>query len=101
MAEANGDPHTNPHGPHIPYHAGPDTAHEVGVMLGFMAVFMLSMTVYLLIWRIAFRRAERKELAEHAAITQQRKSAVAEQSPKIVINSETLRRWSWGGVQAF
>ena len=51
MAEANGDPHTNPHGPHISYHAGPGTTHEVGVMLGFMAVFVLSMTVYLLIWR--------------------------------------------------
>lgn len=101
MAEANGDPHTNPHGPHISYDAGPGTAHEVGVMLGFMAVFVLSMTVYLLIWRIAFRRSERKELARRAALIQQRKSAVAEESPKLIINSETLRRWSWGGVQAF
>jgi len=37
--------------PHIPFHRGPGTAQEVGVMLGFIAAFVLSMSVYLLFWK--------------------------------------------------
>lgn len=35
----------------IPFHAGPGTRHEVGVMVGFMVLFVLSMGVYLVFWR--------------------------------------------------
>jgi len=37
--------------PHIPFHPGPSTAQEIGVMLAFMAAFVLSMVVYLLFWK--------------------------------------------------
>ena len=124
MAQVNGDAHTNPHEPTIPFHPGPGTVHEIAVMLGFVVAFVLSMTSYLLMWRsqsplpiclssalrssarlilgvVASRRAEKTEIARRAAVTQQRRSAIAEESSQPVINSETLRRWSWGGVQAF
>ena len=39
----------------IPFHAGPGTRHEVGVMVGFMVLFALSMGVYLVLWRCEFR----------------------------------------------
>jgi len=37
--------------PHILFDPGPGTAQEVGVMLGFIATFVLSMSVYLLFWK--------------------------------------------------
>lgn len=37
-----------------PYHAGPGTAHEIGIMVAFIAAFVLSMGAYYLVWRGAF-----------------------------------------------
>ncbi len=44
-----------------PYHAGPGTAHEIGVMIGFMAAFVLITLVYLVMWRIGNKKGEAKE----------------------------------------
>lgn len=44
-----------------PYHAGPGTAHEIGVMIGFMAAFVLITAVYLVMWKIGNRRGEARE----------------------------------------
>lgn len=40
--------------PTAPYHAGPGTAHEIGIMVAFIAAFVLSMGAYYLVWRGAF-----------------------------------------------
>lgn len=37
--------------PSSPYHAGPGTAHEIGVMMGFIVAFVLSMGLYLIFWK--------------------------------------------------
>lgn len=120
--------------PHIPFHPGPSTAQEVGVMLAFMAAFVLSMGVYLLFWKctsyphsplirpafsaaclsrlikvdwvVGNKRCERKELARRAALIQQGESVLGERGVELevlgeVFDNDTLRRWSWGGVQAF
>ena len=55
-----------------PYHAGPGTAHEIGVMIGFMAAFVLITVVYLVMWRIGNQRGEELE--------RQRRQLLAEQT---------------------
>lgn len=103
-------------------------------MLGFIAAFVLSMSVYLLFWKrtsippfsgftLAFsiaclgrliefygvvgnKRSERKELARRAALIQQGESVLGERGVELEIlgerfDNDTLRRWTWGGVQAF
>ena len=40
MAGVNGDSRMNPYGFSIPLHPGPGTAHEIGVMLSFVAAFV-------------------------------------------------------------
>lgn len=44
------------------FHAGPGTAHEVGVMVGFMAAFAIITGGYLIIWRVYNKRSEAREL---------------------------------------
>ncbi|KAL9128426.1 MAG: hypothetical protein Q9217_002888 [Psora testacea] len=44
-----------------PYHAGPGTAHEIGVMIGFIAIFFLITAVYLVLWKIGNKKGEAKE----------------------------------------
>ena len=34
-----------------PYHAGPGTPHEIGIMIGFMATFVLTMVIYWIAWQ--------------------------------------------------
>lgn len=40
----------------IPYHPAPSLGHELGIMFGFMAIFVVSMGVYLVLWRCKFCR---------------------------------------------
>lgn len=123
--------------PHILFDPGPGTAQEVGVMLGFIAAFVLSMSVYLLFWKrtsssflrgftsdlwafsiaclggltevgciVGNKRSERKELARRTALIQQGESALGESGVELEVlgerfDNDTLRRWTWGGVQAF
>ena len=51
-----------------PYHAGPGTAHEIGVMIGFMAAFVLVAAAYLVIWRIKNKRSDAKEVQRRRAL---------------------------------
>ena len=51
----------NPNEPTGPYNPGPGTPHEVGVMIGFMAIFVLVTTVYLVLWKIGNKKGEAKE----------------------------------------
>lgn len=123
--------------PHILFDPGPGTAQEIGVMLGFIAAFVLSMSVYLLFWKsmsirysphfldqlsgrsrsrvrgliefygiVGNKRSERKELARRAALIQQGESVLGKSGIELEVlgetfNNDTLRRWTWGGVQAF
>ena len=48
--------------PSGPYHPGPGTAHEVGVMVGFMAAFVIIAASYLIIWKLYNKRSEAKEI---------------------------------------
>ena len=48
--------------PSGPFHAGPGTAHEIGVMVGFMAAFVIITGAYLIIWRIYNKRSEASEV---------------------------------------
>ena len=48
------------------------------------------------------KRSERKELARRAAFIQRGESAFGEKGIQMeTFSGETLRRWTWGGVQAF
>ena len=51
----------NPLEPSGPYHVGPGTAHEIGIMIGFMAIFVISTAIYLVFWKIGNRKGEAKE----------------------------------------
>ena len=48
--------------PSGPFHAGPGTAHELGVMVGFMAAFVIITATYLVIWKLYNKRSEAKEI---------------------------------------
>ena len=37
--------------PKVPPHPAPSIGHEIGVMLGFMAFFVISMGVYYVLWQ--------------------------------------------------
>lgn len=37
--------------PKVPFHPAPSVGHEIGVMFGFMAFFVLSMVVYYVFWQ--------------------------------------------------
>ncbi|KAG7002435.1 uracil phosphoribosyltransferase [Physcia stellaris] len=50
-----------------PYHAGPGTAHEIGIMIAFIAAFILSMGAYYLVWRVGNKRSEKREVARREA----------------------------------
>jgi len=43
------------------YVAPPSTAHELGVLFGFVAVFLIVFTIYSIAYRIRNKRFERKE----------------------------------------
>ncbi|KAI4098425.1 MAG: hypothetical protein L6R37_006507 [Teloschistes peruensis] len=43
---------TNLQTPKIPFHPGPPLSHELGVMFGFIAIFILAVLVYYYSWRI-------------------------------------------------
>lgn len=38
----------------IPYHPAPSLGHELGIMFGFMAIFVISMGLYLVLWKRKF-----------------------------------------------
>ena len=44
-----------------PYHAGPGTRHEIGVMVGFIVIFILSIVLYLIVWKLSNKREAAKE----------------------------------------
>lgn len=48
--------------PQVPYHPAPSIGHEIGIMIGFMSFFVLSMGVYYVIWqgRLSLFRMELK-----------------------------------------
>lgn len=48
--------------PSGPFHAGPGTVHEVAVMAGFIAGFIIITVVYLIIWRVYNKRCEAREI---------------------------------------
>lgn len=57
-------------------------------------------------YTVGNKRSERKELARRAALIQQGESALGERGVELEVlgetfNNDTLRRWTWGGVQAF
>ena len=37
--------------PKVPFHPAPSVGHEIGVMFGFMAFFVVSMGVYYVVWQ--------------------------------------------------
>ena len=51
----------NPNEPTGPFHAGPGTGHEIGVMIGFMAIFVLITVAYLLAWSMGNKKDDAKE----------------------------------------
>lgn len=53
-----------------PFHAGPGTAQEVGVMIGFMAAFVLVTVVYLIIWKIGNKRGEAQEMQRRQVLAE-------------------------------
>ena len=48
--------------PSGPFHAGPGIAHEIGIMAGFIAAFIIIAVVYLVIWRLNNKRSEVGEM---------------------------------------
>lgn len=48
--------------PKIPFHAGPGTVHEIGVMIAFIAAFVLTTLGYLWVWKRGNRREEAREV---------------------------------------
>lgn len=52
---------TKDQSPTGPYHAGPGTGHEIGIMIGFMAAFVLITLGYLVMWRVGNKKGEAKE----------------------------------------
>lgn len=48
--------------PSGPFHAGPGTAHEISVMAGFIAAFIIIAVVYLIIWKVYNKRSEAGEM---------------------------------------
>ena len=48
--------------PSGPYNAGPGTAHEIGVMVGFIGAFIIITALYLIIWRVYNKRSEAREM---------------------------------------
>ena len=56
--------------PSGPFHAGPGTAHEIGVMVGFMAAFVLITTIYLILWRINNKRSEAAEVQRRQSLAE-------------------------------
>ena len=53
-----------------PYHPGPGTAHEVGVMIGFMAAFVIVTVAYSVIWKIGNRKEEAKEMQRRQVLAE-------------------------------
>lgn len=53
-----------------PYHAGPGTAHEIGVMIGFMAAFVLVTVAYLVMWKIGNKKGEAKEMQRRQVLAE-------------------------------
>lgn len=58
------------------------------------------------VWVVGNRGSERKELARRAALIQQGESVLGERGVEFEVlggrfENDTLRRWTWGGVQAF
>ena len=56
--------------PTPPYHPGPGTGHEIGVMVGFMAAFVIITAAYLVIWRINNKRSEAKEVERRTSLAE-------------------------------
>ena len=56
--------------PQPPYHPGPGTGHEIGVMVGFMAAFVIITAVYLVIWRVNNKRSEAKEMERRTSLAE-------------------------------
>ncbi|MCJ1426743.1 hypothetical protein MMC29_004646 [Sticta canariensis] len=54
----------------IPYHPAPSVGHELGIMFGFMAIFVISMGVYLFLWKLGNRRNEAYEIARREKLAQ-------------------------------
>ena len=70
----------NDNEPRGPYHPGPGTVHEIGVMIGFMAAFVLITLAYLLLWRLGHSKGEAKERSRreelHEKLTHPRNTRV-------------------------
>ncbi|MCJ1464381.1 hypothetical protein MMC07_002994 [Pseudocyphellaria aurata] len=53
-----------------PSHPPPPLGHDLGIMFGFMALFLISMGVYLVVWKAGNRRSEARETARREALGQ-------------------------------
>ncbi|MCJ1265312.1 hypothetical protein MMC22_005188 [Lobaria immixta] len=56
--------------PKIAFHPAPSVGHELGVMFGFMAVFVVAMAVYLAFFKANNRRSEAREIARREELAQ-------------------------------
>ena len=69
----------NPKAPDGPFHPGPGTGHEVGVMFAFIIVFILLTLVYLLFWRISNKKEETLERQRRQALREKLGTTGAEE----------------------
>jgi len=53
------------------YVAPPSIGHELGVLFGFVAIFILSLFIYVIIYRIRNKRMDRKEVERMRALKAQ------------------------------
>lgn len=69
----------NPNVPDGPFHPGPGTGHEIGVMFAFIVIFILLTLGYLLYWRMSNKREERLERERKEALREKLGNAHAEE----------------------
>jgi len=54
----------------IGYVPPPSIGHELGVMFGFMGIFLIAMTVYYFVWQARNKKSLREERERIAAVRQ-------------------------------
>jgi len=52
------------------FHAGPGTYHEVGIMAGFIAAFILITIIYPIVWKAGNKREEAKEMERRKVLAE-------------------------------
>jgi hypothetical protein len=54
----------------VAFHPGPSLGHELGIMFGFITLFVLATVVYYVMWQAGNKRDERTELGRREALAQ-------------------------------